>query len=478
VNRRSAAPPTAVFAVVAAALALKLVLLAGVVRTRPQAVVYIDTGTYLRPALALLRHGSFSPGPEAVPEPEINRTPGYPLVVAAAWRLLGERPWVPPVLGALLSAGTALVAARLATRLFGGRAGVAAAVLVSCEPGTFLRSLDALSDTPFTFALTLFASALARYAGGDGTSPARAGFWLALATLVRPLSYYLLPLAALFALVVSRRQGRSFRAACGAAAAFLSPALLLVGGWEVRNLARANAFTVSPIAGGELLFYRAAPVLARAEGVSVPEMQERLGNRERWYRSGGGTEREIFGDARYADLFPVTSRLSLVELNARWRRQAVVIFASHPVLTAAMAAKGAALLLLTPPSLILSQQYGLFVPDATLVALYEDQRVGPFALMLAHAGPRLFAVSAALVVLLAALWGAACWGLRFARREVPALVHVALLGTFLYVLVVSAGFEASDDRYRLPLVPIACVYAARRLAGRSAAGTDGIIGAA
>src|ERR1035438_7818069 len=152
----------------------------------------------------------------------------------------------------------------------------------------------------------------------------------------------------------ARRHGRSFLAACGAAAAFLLPALLLVGGWEARNLVRANAFTLSPIAGSELLFYRAAPVLARAVGVSVPEMQERLGNRERWYRSGGGTEREVFGDSRYADLFPVTSRLSLVELNARWHRRAVAIFASHPVLTAAMAVKGAALLLLTPPSLILS----------------------------------------------------------------------------------------------------------------------------
>ena len=475
-NRRPAAP-AAVFAVVAAALALKLLLIVAVFGARPQAVVYIDTGTYLRPALALLRHGSFSPGPEAVPEPEINRTPGYPLLVAAAWRLLGERPWVPPFLGALLSAGTALVAARLATRLFGGRAGVAAAVLVSCEPGTFLRSVDVLSDTPFTFALVLSVSALAGYAGGDGRSPARAGFWLALATLVRPLSHYLLPLDALFVLTVARRRGRPLRAAFGDAAAFLLPAVLLVGGWEARNLVRAKAFTLSPIAGSELLFYRAAPVLARAEGVPVPDVQERLGNRERWYRSGGGTEREIFGGARYKDLFPATSRLSLVELNARWQRQAIAIIVSHPVLTVAMAVKGAALLLLTPPSLILSRQYGLFVPDAALVALYEDQRVGPFALRLARAAPGLFAVSTGLVVLLAALWGAAWGGLRLARREVPAPVHVALLGTFLYVLVVSAGFEASDDRYRLPLVPIACVYAARLFAGPSTAGIDGIIGA-
>lgn len=477
-NRGPAAPPAAVFAVVAAALALKLVLLAFIFRTRPQAVVYIDTGTYLRPALALLRHGSFSPGPEAVPEPEINRTPGYPLLVAAAWRVLGERPWFPPFLGALLSAGTALVAAGLATRLFGGRAGVAAAVLVSCEPGTFLRSVDVLSDTPFTLTLMLFASALARYAGGDGRSPARAGFWLALATLVRPLTYYLLPLDALLVLVVARRHGRSFRASCGAAAAFLLPAIFLVGGWEARNLVRASVFTLSPIAGSQLLFFHAAPVAARAEGVPLAEMQERLGNRERWYRSGGGTEREVFRDARYTDLFPATSRLSLAELNARWERQAIVILASHPVLTAVMAAKGAALLLLTPPSLILSVQYGLFVPDATLVALYENQRVGPFALRLARVGPPLFAISAGLVALLVALWVSAAMGVVASWREVPAAVHVVLLGTFVYLMAVSAGAEANDDRFRLPLVPIAAVYSARLLAGRPATGADGIIGAA
>lgn len=474
-NRRSSVPPRAVFAVVGAALALKLVLLAYVVSVTPRALRYIDTGTYLRPALALLRHGSFSPSPESVPEPEINRTPGYPFLVAAAWGVFGEKPWVAPLLGAVLSAGTALVAARLATRLFGARAGFVAAVLVSFEPGTFFRSLEVLSDTPFTLALSLFAAALAGYAAGDGTNPARAGLWLALATLVRPLSYYLIPPAALFVFVVARRRERSMRTALKAGAAFLLPAVLLVGGWEARNLARAGVFTLSPIGSSELFFYRAAPVAARAEGVPVPRMQERLGNRERWYRSGGGSEREIFGDARYADLFPATSRLSLVDLNARWRRQAIAIFAAHPVLTAAMAAKGAALLLSTPSSLILSQQYGLFAPDATLVALYEDQVVVPFALRLARTGPPLFAISAALVALLTALWGAACLALWRSRREIPAPVHVALAGTFLYILVVSAGFESSDDRYRLPLVPIACVYAARAFAGPTAAASDGII---
>jgi Dolichyl-phosphate-mannose-protein mannosyltransferase len=473
VSRRPTAPSRAVLAVVSATLALKLIFLAVVVTARPQALIYIDTGTYVRPALALLHLGAFSPSPEVAPEPEINRTPGYPLLIAATWGALGARPWAVPALGALLSAGTALVAAGLAARLFGARAAILAAVLVSCEPGTFFRSLDVLSDTPFTFCLTLFVAAFAGYAHGDGTSPARAGLWLALATLVRPLSYYLIPLAAFLVLVVARRAGRSRLAASGAAAAFLAPAVLLVGGWEARNLVRAHAFTLSPIASSELLYYRAAPVLARAENVSVLEMQERLGNRERWYRSGGGTEHEIFGDARYADLFPVTSRLSLVELNVRWRREALSILGAHPFLAAAMALKGAAVLLLTPPSLLLSAHYGLFAPDATLLAFYEDQRIGAFVVRLAREAPRLFAFSVGLVLLLGALWAVAVRGFWNARAEVPVAVHAALAGTFLYVVAVSAGFESSDDRYRLPLMPIACVYAARSLSGGRAGVASG-----
>jgi hypothetical protein len=113
-------------------------------------------------------------------------------------------------------------------------------------------------------------------------------------------------------------------------------------------------------------------------------MQERLGNRERWYRSGGGT------------------------------------------------------------------------------------RIGAFVARLARVAPRLFAFSVGLVLLLGALWAVAVRGFWNARAEVPAAVHVALIGTFLYVVAVSAGFESSDDRYRLPLVPIGCVYAARAFADRAA----------
>ncbi len=441
----------------AAALAAKLAVLAFVLHVRPDAFVFIDTGTYLRPARALLEKGTFSPSPQAAPEPEINRTPGYPAILAAT-RAVSTAPWAPSVVGALFAFGTALATAALAVRLFGPRAGVAAAAIVSLEPGSFLNSLSILSDTPFTFFLTLGVSSLAGFAADRRRGAAAAGLWLAVATLVRPLSYYLLAPAAVLVWWVARR-ARPFRSV----AVFLLAPVVLVGGWKARNLARAGTFALSPIASSELLFYRAAPAAAWAEGVPLAQMQERLGNRERWFRTGGGTEREIFGERRYADLFPETSRLSLTELDARWRREAVRILSEHPVLAAAAAARGAALLLLTPPSLIFGVRLGLVTPGPELLEAYENVEVGRVLARLRAAAPVFFAVSLVLTLLLAALWSAAAGGVRASWREIPAPVHAALLGTFLYVVAVSSGAESGDDRYRLPLVPIAAVYAARRL---------------
>jgi 4-amino-4-deoxy-L-arabinose transferase-like glycosyltransferase len=452
-----ARPPRAAVVLAAAALAAKLAVLAVVLRTHPDAFVFIDTGTYLRPARALLEKGTFSPSPEAAPEPEINRTPGYPAILAAT-RAVSTAPWAPSVVGALFAFGTALATAALAARLFGPRAGVAAAAIVSLEPGSFLNSLSILSDTPFTFFLTLGISALAGFAIGERRGAAAAGLWLALATLVRPLAYYLLAPAAVLVWFVARC-ARPLRAL----ALFLVAPVLLVGGWKARNLVRAGTFALSPIASSELLFYRAAPAKAWAEGVPLAEMQERLGNRERWFRSGGGTEREIFGERRYADLFPETSRMSLPELDARWRREALRILAEHPVLAGAAAARGAALLLLTPPSFIFGTRLGLVTPGPELLAAYENVEVGRVLALLRAAAPVFFAVSLVLTLLLAALWSAAAGGVRASWREIPAPVHAALLGTFLYVVAVSSGAESGDDRYRLPLVPIAAVYAARRL---------------
>lgn len=458
--------PRAAVAVVLGALLLKLALLVVVHAGRPQGVEYIDTGTYLRPARALLAHGVFSPSPERVPEPEINRTPGYPALVALLWGLFGERTWLLSLLGALASAGTGLAAAALATRLAGPRAGTLAAAIASLDPGSFVRSIDLLTDSTFTF---LFVASLALLVRAIATARARdagaAGLVLALATLVRPISYYAVPvLAAVAGIAAARRDGAARRGAA-AAAAFLAAPLLLLGGWQVRNGIRAGSFQFSPIAGSELLFYRAAPVLARVEGRPLLEVQEGLGNRERWWRQGGAERPErIFPDAPYEVLFPETSRLSLAELGRRWGRQGVAILAAHPFEAAAMTARGSVVLLLVPSSFILGAQHGLLRPTPEAVTAWENQEFGRLARVLPRAHPVAFAFAVLLVLLNGALALLALRGIaRIPFRRAGGL-HAPLLAALLYLVPVSSGAESIDDRYRLPLVPLLAVYAAAALA--------------
>jgi 4-amino-4-deoxy-L-arabinose transferase-like glycosyltransferase len=435
-------------------LALKLVLLAARYPSRPQSVLWIDSGTYVRPALALLKSGSFSPSPEQAPEPEINRTPGYPLLIAALYGAFGERPWLLSVAGAFFSAGTALALFSLARRLFDDRAATCAVLLLSLDFGTFWRSLDVLSDTPFTCLLVVGLLLAVRSLDSDGPRDALlAGLALASATLVRPISLYLLAALVLFLLLAGGRPSRVSRAR---AAAFALPCVLLVGGWAARNRVRAGAFTVSPLPSSWLLFYFASGVQAQVDGLSIPAEQEKLGNWERHFRSGGASESEVFGTTRYADLYPETSRLSYLELCRRWRTRAFEILRAHPYLTAREMAIYEGTLLFQPPTLLFGFQYGLYWPVPALSALFHDLRFGAMLGRLASEHPVVFAFSIVTLLQLALLYVLALRGLAearpFDRRHIPLLV------TLVYLVLVSAGSQVCDDRFRLPIVPIAALY--------------------
>ncbi len=453
--------------VVAGALALKLALLAVLVSRRPDAFLTVDSGTYLGPARALLQLGSFAPGVDRPGEPEVVRTPGYPLVVAASFTLFGDRNWPLSALGACASALTALVVLFGMSPPVSPRAAAWAAVLLSADLGSFFHALDVLSETVFTLLLVVALAAFLRAAASGGwRAAAAAGIALAASTLVRPIAIYLGPLALAglaWALVV-RRAARSRILA--ALAAFALPLLLIVGGWTARNRCVAGFTGLAPVAGHQLLHRRAAAVVAAAEGIPLSEAQERLGIREAFYRfRGPGSERELFGTRSYAEVFPATSGLSLPALDRIWSREALGIFEKHPAGTARMLAEGAAAFLLAPPPLLLLPRYGLFEPSPALTALWADQEFGRLAVRLAREHPAVFAAAGASMLAIGLLWAAAAAGLGLASRAASPVAAAAFAGTVLYFVTVSSGTDAADDRYRVPAMPAACLLAGIGLEG-------------
>jgi len=82
---------------------------------------------------------------------------------------------------------------------------------------------------------------------------------------------------------------------------------------------------------------------------------------------------------------------------------------------------------------------------------------------LASGHPVLFAVSLLLVLQLVALLVLALRGALRSWRPGRRAAQAVLLVTAGYLIAASSSTDAADDRYRVPLMPLVCLYAAAGL---------------
>lgn len=267
-----------------------------------------DSAGYLEAAHALWKDGEFTRGGM----PEIVRTPGYPLLLVpgVAW---GRVDLWAILLQAMCGTATVFVVMRLAaeTALDVGvpalaapppkRANLAqaapamAGLAAACDPMAVLYCGKVLSETCFSMALAICLWGLVRHAIMQRWVPlVSAALALAIATFVRPISFYLPPLVAIW-LVWARRlndaqagiktrtalRGANVAGRCLHAAIFLllamGPSLL----WQLRNYRAAGYAGFSAITDVNLYYWQAAPVVAEQERISLVDAQARLAERER-----------------------------------------------------------------------------------------------------------------------------------------------------------------------------------------------------
>jgi 4-amino-4-deoxy-L-arabinose transferase-like glycosyltransferase len=142
----SAPRPLALAAILVAAALVRLVWIA-LVQVDPRETFHWDMTFYDLAALrwtdgALLR--DFDGTPSA------KWSPGYPLLLGTAYVLFGKSLWVGKLLNVALATLTVWLTARLGTRLFDARVGLAAAAILALLPGSVLYAPVLLSETPFT----------------------------------------------------------------------------------------------------------------------------------------------------------------------------------------------------------------------------------------------------------------------------------------------------------------------------------------
>lgn len=430
-------------AVIAVAAASRIGWMLAVESSRPGALREPDSATYVRPGHALAETGAFETRPGSG-EPEYVRTPGYPVFLGLA---LAVHDSTIAVLMAqiALSCATVALAGWAAARLWGPTAGLAAAAFLVVDPLQLVFSGKLLTET-LEAALILTTVVL----GYRALSPHASWTWslalggvVACAALVRPAMYYL-PAVVVVLLAARAARSRDSRL-LGSVAAFLVPVVVVVGGWQVRNHREVGSWRLSGIEAYILFHYRAAGAVARSEGVRLRDARRQLARTLQ--REHPGTF-ACEPDGSCGPAHPPVGRAFDTMYSAGF---AVVL--EHPGEALVDGSAGLVSETFNPGVRMIAEYLGIRDSDALRVLL----------------------VAWLLVFYLCAGIGAVS-ALR--REPTRRLAHAFALATVAYVLLVSAGPEASS-RVRVPVVPVLAVFAglgvariaARRRHGAAAGAT-------
>jgi|YelNatPaOPRAMG01_1025707.scaffolds.fasta_scaffold47312_2 asparagine N-glycosylation enzyme membrane subunit Stt3 len=185
------------------------------------------------------------------------RTPGFPVFLAAVYSAVGVRPYAAVTLIAILSCILCGLTYIFASRLFGHRTGVVAALIMAVSPDAILSSCSLLADTPHAVLILLAILSLNSSLNGAPQKAALSGLILGIAALFKPVSLYL-PIVLSGVLAFTKTRVRIWLAVTAAA-------LIVVMPWCLRNYFATGKWFFSTIGIYNLVFYNLA--FAKAEAI-------------------------------------------------------------------------------------------------------------------------------------------------------------------------------------------------------------------
>ena len=231
--------------IVGVAVLIKLFLFVYMSVFSPQGRLLPDSHDYLNNARLLAQQGVFAQVKDGALQYEVLRTPGYALFLCLFHYILKVPLWGIVLLQILLAVATAGIVYRTAQEIDQRTAFLSGVIVLYSLPVT-TSALLILSDTLFVFLISLFFWAFIRYLKNPQTGlAAQSAVFLALATYVRPVSYHLGLLAAVFILYAHWRS--NLRRRIFEAGVFLLLVYGMIAIWQLRNYAHLGRFVFTSI---------------------------------------------------------------------------------------------------------------------------------------------------------------------------------------------------------------------------------------
>ena len=439
--------------VIAAAVVRLTLLVVVLLRNGIGPLINPDTSTYLEPGRNLLLHGRFV----ANGAPDVFRTPGYSLFLAIT--SLAGLPTA-ALVNVILSVFCVILVWRLGRTAFGDdRIALGAAWIFAFEPISVTWSGILMSETLF---LAFFLLCLERLAAflRERSLPvlAVAGLWLAAATFVRPVTYYLpIVLAVGLFLALVRVPGLRWKAP----AVFLISVLPWLAAWQMRNWVETGYSGLSTVSEVNLFFFVAPDVMGSVEHRSLVEELNDSGYpdfRNLWILNSG----QLYLSQPYLARHPE---------QAGWNQSKRLAFMHFEALQVIRAHYGVYVRLCFHSLFRTLFEFGegtfnlLVSPEIHPLGLLQpDQGLAHQVIALAKTSPWVTAEKLAFAIMLLGMYVFAARGVF--RVDIRGACLWLLVGTMLYFLAITAVAGAGtigNARFRIPVMPVICILAAAGL---------------
>ncbi len=246
-----------------------------------------------------------------------KRTPLYPLFLAGVFSLFGKKFIAVVCIQIILSTFLIVNAYRIAKILGNERIGLMAAALVSIDYLIITYSSFVMTDLLYAALISYLFLYICQFFGSQQRLLLifKLGAIFAVATLLRPIGYYLLPLLGIMLFIYGVRTV-SVKTALGYLMVLILPSMLLVGGWQVRNKFIYGSYQYTAIDAYNFYHYYAADIVAHKQQVSIKDAQQQL---------------EKKAESHYA---------TATQKYTYYRNQGLKIILSNPLLAVIQGAKG------------------------------------------------------------------------------------------------------------------------------------------
>ena len=423
----------------------KIFLLFAVNIVEPGRMFSPDSVSYINTARAFQQTGRFAVSPERADVPQLIRTPGYPYFIAGSFCVFGEY-YAPLIaLQILLSLGILAMVYYLSNMLWGAISAFPAVILLSLDIPSFISSQHVLTETLFTFVLCvtiLLAVSPVKQAQRVYCVATLQGLFLACATLIRPIAYYLIIPIVLTNIIFFRADLKlSWKKVAAAALLLVTPYILIVGSWQIRNYQHTGKAEFSYIQGFNLLFYRGAGIIAQRDGISFREAQQFLG-----YKG-------------FVQLTPEQLPDSIVELNQQWIKESFQLFFKYPTFLLKDQFRGFLQMMFMPGEEHLLELIGDYQENSGPIGDFFKLSLKAYIKKWLYDKPGHFFLFLFAESSLMLLYLSIALSIRHlvSTKDDSWRIHFILWGVIVYFIIISAGPEAYS-RFRIPIMPLLAIY--------------------